>query len=179
MLTSAIGFSGEHFHSLDEKKRLTVPARWRQAVFGPSGRPGKGTKGEAAAPGLEANGGAAVAEEECFLAMPNPNGSITVHPPSAVVRLKEKLANVSMGDSRSLRVMQAIFGKSEFLRFDTQGRFTLPEVLLKHAGLEKESVLVGMVANFHIWNPERHRAYVGEADLSPEELGAVLRELNL
>ncbi len=179
MFSSATGFSGEHFHSLDEKKRLTVPAKWRQAVFGPKGRPGKATKGDSGEPPSETGSGSFVPEEECFLAMPNPNGSITVHPPVAVLRLKERLGDVSMGDSRSLQVMQIIFGKSEFLKFDTQGRFTLPEVLLNHADLQKEAVLVGMVANFHIWSPPRHRQHVAEAALSNEELSAVLRELNL
>ncbi|MGF1449927.1 MAG: division/cell wall cluster transcriptional repressor MraZ [Opitutales bacterium] len=179
MFATATGFSGEHFHSLDEKKRLTVPARWRQAVFGAKGRPGKATKGEAGETAGETNRGGVVPEEDCFLAMPNPNGSITVHPPGAVLRLKERLADVSMGDTRSLQVMQIIFGRSEFLKFDSQGRFMLPEVLLKHADLQKEAVLVGMVANFHIWSPQRHREQLAEATLSSEELSATLRELKL
>jgi MraZ protein len=171
------GFSGEHFHSLDEKKRLTVPARWRNSVL-PKKR--KGAGGDADAPGEAAGSPTGPAEEEqSFLAMPNPNGSITVHPPQAVARLKERLSEVSMGDSQSQRVLHAIFAKSEFLKFDAQGRFTLPESLLGHAGLTREAVLVGTVVQFHIWEPARYKATMVEAAPSQEEIAATLRELRL
>ena len=38
---------------------------------------------------------------------------------------------------------------------DSQGRIALTEGLLRHAGIEKEAVLVGVLTRFEIWSPNR------------------------
>jgi division/cell wall cluster transcriptional repressor MraZ len=118
---------------LDEKNRLTIPAKWRF----------RGDEGDSA-----------------YLALPNPNGSITVYPPKMVEAIELKIQNVSMlGDSADVATISNIFGGGEHFGCDKQGRFGLSEGLRQHAGLKlnEEAVLVGTVTVFHIWTPERHK----------------------
>jgi MraZ protein len=122
-------YVGTFRHSLDAKNRLTVPAKWRF-------------------PGDDAEGS--------YLALPNPNGSITVYPPKMTAALEEKVANVSMlADKDELAALINLFATGDRFGCDAQGRIGLPEGLKAHAGLDKEAVLVGTITTFHIWTPAR------------------------
>ena len=47
-----------------------------------------------------------------------------------------------------------IFGDAKRFAFDSTGRITLTEKLLKHAQITTEAVFVGKGRKFQIWNPE-------------------------
>lgn len=122
-------YVGTFRHSLDAKNRLTVPSKWRFP----------GDDGEAS-----------------YLALPNPNGSITVYPPRMTAVLEERVGKVSMlGDKDELAVLINLFATGDRFGCDAQGRIGVSEALKRYAGVDKETVLVGTVTTFHIWSPER------------------------
>lgn len=47
----------------------------------------------------------------------------------------------------------AIFGASHQLSFDGEGRISLPEDLMVHAGITEQLVFVGLGQQFRIWEP--------------------------
>ena len=153
MDNNAHGFYvGEYRHALDAKNRLTVPSKWRF----------KGDESDTA-----------------YLALPNPNGSITVYPPEQVQRLKAKIAEVSMlGDPVRVRAITRIFADGYQFGPDRQGRIGLTEKLVRHAGIEKEAVLAGLVNTFTIWNPQRYQRYI-QAEEDSASLAATLKDLGL
>lgn len=145
-------YVGEYRHALDAKNRLTVPSKWRFS----------GDESDTA-----------------YLGLPNPNGSITVYPPEQVQKLKAKISEVSMlGDNAAVRRLTLMFTVGDQFGPDKQGRIALPEKLVKHAGIKKESVLTGLVNTFSIWNPERYEQYIS-AEEDPAALAAALKELGL
>jgi len=145
-------YVGEFRHALDAKNRLTVPSKWRF----------NGDESDTA-----------------YLALPNPNGSVTVYPPEQVQRLKAKIAEVSMlGDPVRVRALTRIFSDGCQFGPDKQGRIGLPEKLVKHAGIAKEAVLAGLVNTFTIWSPERYERYL-KAEEDSAALAATLKDLGL
>jgi len=146
-------YVGTFRHSLDAKNRLTVPAKWRF-------------------PGDDAEGS--------YLALPNPNGSITVYPPKMTAALEEKVGNVSMlADKDELHALINLFATGDRFGCDAQGRIGVPEDLKSYAGLLKEVVLVGTITTFHIWSPER---FAGIRPTTPGKLNfdpAILRKYGL
>jgi|GEM_PF-80758 len=59
----------------------------------------------------------------------------------------------------------AIFADAVTLRFDKDGRISLPEPLIEHAKLSNEVAFVGRGATFQVWNPknfEQHQKKVRE-----------------
>lgn len=148
-----IFYVGEFRHSLDAKNRLTVPAKWRF----------DGDEGDTS-----------------YLALPNPNGSITVYPPKMIEHLEEKITSVHMlGDPNKVRALTRIFSRAERFGCDKQGRINLTEKLIKHAGIAKEAVLAGLFTTFHIWSPERFTEHNGDEEgINPED-SAILSELGL
>ncbi|NRA73769.1 MAG: cell division/cell wall cluster transcriptional repressor MraZ [Rickettsiales bacterium] len=52
-----------------------------------------------------------------------------------------------------------ILGGSVKLPFDSEGRVTLPDSLIKFANLQKEACFVGKGQTFEIWNPEEYQQH--------------------
>jgi MraZ protein len=57
----------------------------------------------------------------------------------------------------------ALYGTSETLKIDTEGRVILSEALKEHAGITDQVSFVGLGHKFQIWEPGRFRAQLAEA----------------
>jgi len=124
-------FVGEFRHSIDAKGRLTIPSQWR----------------------IQQDG-----EQEVFLALPNPDGYITVYPPEMIAQLKERVSKISMADKDGQAALTAIMAMAHSFSADKQGRINLNERLLAHGGIQKEAVLLGKVTSFSIYSPQVYEA---------------------
>jgi len=61
------------------------------------------------------------------------------------------------------QLLLALYGTSETLKLDAEGRTILPERLKEHAGIAEAVAFVGLGHKFQIWEPERFRAHLAEA----------------
>jgi len=120
-------FVGTFRHSVDEKKRLAIPAKWRAAAKG--------------------------AQE--FYVLPLPNNHLVALPESAMDKMLERVDDISIGEYERRNVLRLITGDAHGTPCDSQGRILLTEELMKHAGIENEAVLVGVLKGFEIWSPAR------------------------
>jgi MraZ protein len=122
-----IFYAGEFRHAIDEKNRITIPARWR--------RDG--------------------AEE--FLILPEANYQfLVVMSPEEFSRMSaavESDANVSARDRRIF--FRQLHSRAQHGGADRQGRLVLPEELCQKVGLKGEVALVGGRGRFEIWNLPR------------------------
>src|SRR6266513_5744945 len=122
-------YAGEFRHSIDEKNRVTIPARWR--------RDG--------------------AEEFIILAEAN-HQFLVVMPPEEFSRLNlavESDPNVSARDRRVF--FRQLHSRAQHGAADRQGRLLLPEDLCKKVGLKSEVALDGGRGRFESWNLQRRK----------------------
>jgi MraZ protein len=117
-------FLGQYRHSIDDKGRLTVPARYRELL----------DAGAIVTQGFERN--LMVLTEAGFAAM------------TAQVTRK----SVTDPTARDLR--RLLFASADRVAPDTNGRILIPAFLRQQNGLEGEAVLVGVGDFFEIWTPE-------------------------
>jgi len=132
---------GEHEHTIDDKNRLTLPAKFRQAF----------ADGLVLARGIE----------DCLSAYPRSEWAATV-----ASRLQE-LDPLS----REGRLMQRFFfsGAAE-AELDKQGRVMIPAPLAEHAGLGKEVVVAGIRDHLEIWDRAAWREHLHEIEGSAEDV---------
>ncbi len=69
---------------------------------------------------------------------------------------------------------KALYGTSETIKLDSEGRVVLTEPLKSHAGISDAATFVGLGNKFQIWEPGRFRAELAEAT---ETVRALKREL--
>ncbi len=68
----------------------------------------------------------------------------------------------------------ALFGTSEVLTIDQDGRIILSQKLRDHAGLSSHITFVGLGDKFQIWEPERFEAHLAEARTKVRDLRKLL-----
>ena len=142
-------YTGLFRHTADDKGRLTIPSAWRHAH----------------------------AESDTFLATPHPDGYIAVLPPAEVEKLHEKISAMKLSDAGAQAFAARFFSQTQSFSFDKAGRIGLTGDLLKHAGIEKDAVLVGSLTKFNIYSPARWQQE--EARTAGENFGDLMRRLDI
>jgi len=122
-------YAGEFRHLIDEKNRITIPARWRRR------------------------------DTEEFIILPEAKSEfLLVMSPEEFSRMSaaaEADPNVSARDRRIF--FRQLHARAQHGASDKQGRLVLPEELCKRIGLKGEVVLVGGRGRFEIWNLQRRK----------------------
>ena len=122
-------FTGEYRHTVDEKGRLAVPARFRAQLAD----------------------GAVVARwlDECLAIFPKP----------AWEDLATKVRGLPITDAGARNFQRYLFAGAFEAELDRQGRVLVPQGLRQFAGLGGEAVVVGLVDHAEIWAPSRWEDY--------------------
>ncbi len=144
-------FLGEYTHSLDEKGRLTLPARWREQL----GLSVVITRGL----------------DQCLFVFPADKFE-------SIAREIDQLG-FSKSDARALS--RHLFAKATDVEPDKQGRIILTPALREFAGIENEAVIVGVNNRIEIWNPHRYTeadaAIESDVGAVSERMGDVLQRV--
>lgn len=137
LITTMVGiFIGFYSHSLDSKRRLTIPLEWRQQVGVPEG----------------------------LFIIPLHEKCLYVLPAREVVRRLSAKRGRSIADFEGAEADRVIGSSSELISWDSQGRIRIRDELLAHADLADQVALVGAIERFELWNPkawDKHRAASG------------------
>jgi MraZ protein len=122
-------FTGEYRHSVDDKGRIAVPARFRAQLAG----------------------GAVVSQwmDAC----------LAIHTRDGWDALAAKLAALPITDGNARQFQRFIFANAFEAELDRQGRVVVPSYLRDVAGLVHEAVIVGSRDHAEIWAPDRWDAY--------------------
>ena len=123
---------------LDAKGRVSIPATYR-AVLARDGFEGLYCYPALDQPAIDAGGNALLAEIDVL---------ITGYPPYS--------------DEREAFTL-SLYGTSETLKIDGEGRVILSDALKNHAGITEAIAFVGLGHKFQIWEPGRFRAQLAEA----------------
>ena len=142
-------FVGEYRHNLDEKGRLTIPSSWRPDLSDPA--------------------------LNLFLALPSPEGYITVYPPKKIAQLEESIAQISLGDREGQQAVEELMACAHSFSCDKQGRINLNEKLINHADLEKSVVLLGEASKFMIYDEAFYDQLMAD-DEDTEELADIAKD---
>lgn len=132
---------GEYEHTIDEKGRLTLPAKFRQALAG----------GVVLTRGLDA--------------------CVYTYPADDWRKLVESRLAPLDPLNREARVMERFFfsGATE-VHPDRQGRVMIPQALIEHAGLGREVVVAGVRDRLEIWDRAAWREQLKEVKGSAEDV---------
>ena len=98
---------------------------------------------------------------------------LAVYPQSTWDRFTEKFASLPMSQSK---VMRPLFANAVKCEPDSQGRIVIPQKLRKSAGLEKETVIIGVHDRAEIWSAAAWAAQE-EDEMTPEKMAACMTKL--
>ena len=138
-------FTGSAEHTLDDKGRLVVPARFRERL----------------GPGF-------------FLTIADPDPCLALYPASTWAEFCAKLDAAPVKDHRYRTFVRHLFAHTDEANVDAQGRLVLPGPLRAYAGIEKDVVAIGSLTRVELWAKDRYARHLRERGDVPDlasELG--------
>ncbi|MBC6441334.1 MAG: division/cell wall cluster transcriptional repressor MraZ [Rhodospirillales bacterium] len=147
-------FVGTHINKIDRKGRVSVPAQFRASF------------GEAISAGA--------------FAMRSISGAqaLDVFTPDAFAQLAASIENPFAEEHEDFT--NAIFGASQHLSFDAEGRTMLPDVFRAFAGVTDQVCFIGRGNYFQMWEPQAGLAQQEEAfERAIQNRGAIRLRLSV
>jgi MraZ protein len=132
---------GEYAHTIDDKNRLTLPARFRQAF----------------ADGIVLTRGM----EGCINAYARADWDGLV---------QRRLASLDPLSREARQMRRFFFAGATDGELDKQGRIMIPPALITHAGLRREAVVAGLHDHLEIWDRAAWREQLAEVEGSAEHV---------
>ena len=142
-------FLGEYQYSIDDKKRLALPVKFRLAL----GKKAVITRGL----------------DNCLILYPMKDWQIEAE--------KYSKLPVSQADARGFaRIMLA--GAME-VSIDALGRILMPDYLKEYAGLSKKTIIAGLFNRIEIWDEVKWNAYKEQTEKEAGNIAERLKELGV
>jgi len=116
-------FLGQYQHALDEKGRLTIPARFRELLDG----------GAYLTQGLD----------QCLVVMTSASFAQTM----------ANLSAMNMADPNARLLRRVILSNAYPIEIDKAGRMLVPQQLREFARLDGEAIVAGQGDYFEVWSP--------------------------
>lgn len=142
-------FIGEYKHSIDEKGRLAIPAKFREDL----------ASGAVVTRGLDA--------------------SLFLFPKEEWGKLAEKLASLPLGQSNSRAFARLMLAGAMDVEVDKQGRIVLPEYLRQYAGMDKSVVVAGLYTRLELWDADKWEVYKRTTEADAGAIAEKLGELGV
>lgn len=124
-------FVGEYEYTLDEKNRLSIPAKLRKVI--------------------SQNGGPALVisrEQKYYL---------KIYPYTIwKERVANKVMNLPHSSAEANRLRRAIGRHTVDASLDNQGRIVIPPECCAHVGIDKKIRIIGAMDTLQLWDPETH-----------------------
>ena len=143
-------FLGQYEHTLDDKGRITLPARFRQLL------------------------------ERGVVITRGPDRCLLVFTSDKWEQIADKLdGSLSLAGKDSRLFTRLMFSSAIDDVPDKQGRVHIPDYLLRFAGIESEVVIVGMNSRLEIWSRERWVEQDAYLEEHPEEIAEHFASLSI
>jgi len=141
-------FMGEYQHSIDEKGRIIIPAKFRDAL----GSHFVVTRGM----------------EQCLF----------VYPPEEWTLMEQKMKSLPLMKSEARAFTRFFFSGATECELDKQGRANLPNTLVDHAKLTKDCVVIGVSTRVEIWSKSIWDDYSRQSEQSFNDIAEKLVDFN-
>ena len=140
---------GEFEHSLDAKGRLIMPAKLRESIG------------------------------DTFVVTKGLDGCLFAFSITEWTNFEEKLKSLPLSNKNSREFVRFFLSGATECEIDKQGRFLIPNNLRETAGLEKETVIIGVGTRIEIWDKEKWKKYNDSENMSVEDIAENMTMLGI
>ncbi|MDP2664626.1 MAG: division/cell wall cluster transcriptional repressor MraZ [bacterium] len=142
-------FIGEYTYSIDEKKRLAVPLKFRELL----GKKAVITRGL----------------DQCLFLYPMKEWEL----------LAERISKLPLAQADARGFGRLMLTGAMEVSFDNLGRILVPDFLKTYASLGKRVVVAGLYNRVEIWDEKKWTDYKQKAEQEAGDMAERLKELNL
>jgi len=138
---------GEYRYSIDDKKRVSIPARWQTEL----GKKAIVTRGL--------------------------DGCLFLYSQKEWKKLVDKISKLPLGQRDSRGFQRMMLSGAMEVSIDSLGRILIPDYLKKYADLKKKVVIVGLYNHIEIWDETRWEEYQSRSEKEVGDMAERLSQL--
>ena len=139
-------FRGNYTYSIDNKGRISVPAKLRKHVTG------------------EAN--------DTFIMTRGTATCIDIYPMDQWQKVEDKLLQLNSFNPEEALFKRMISQYATDGTLDSQSRILIPQSLLDYAKIDKEVLILGAMEKIEVWNPKVYEEYINQTGQTYEQIAA-------
>lgn len=143
-------FRGRFEHTIDEKGRLAVPARFRDLVL--------------------------AGAESATLVITNSEHCLAAYPLNEWERLEKKVAELPQFDPKIAAFKRIFIGCAQECSIDRSGRVLIPADLRRDAKIDQSCVIIGQITKFEVWSASRWESMFAQVSDQFSTISAALGE---
>jgi MraZ protein len=147
-------FRGRYEHTIDNKGRVSLPARFREIV---SSR----------------------YSEDRLIVTSFIEPCLIAYPVAEWQLVEDRFRNLAHFDPKVLRLKRVLISGAHECQIDSNGRVLIPPILRDYAKLEREVVWTGMVERIELWSKETWERVSEEDRGQLPNMGDVLGQIGL
>lgn len=140
---------GTFQHSLDDKNRIRLPAKFREKL-----------------------------DSDEYLLMPGTDGCIFLYSTKDEQKLVKAIEDYESFDPEQAEKVRRLTEFAATVNPDTQGRFMIPNDLLEIGGIKKDVRIIGSVSKVEIWSEERYMARRSKQDNSAQAFNNLYKDVH-
>jgi len=122
-----ISFTGEFRNTIDQKNRLSIPAKYRKAL--------------------------SPVNDSTFVLTRGFDQCLILYPLDEWKKVEGQLGSLSSIKVRHRNFVRSIVRCAIHVKYDSQGRIAIPENLLEYAKIDGNVAVIGMIKKIEIWSP--------------------------
>lgn len=142
-------FIGEYQHSIDPKKRLAVPSKFRSEL------------------------------KNKLVVTRGLDKCLFVYPMKVWEELAGKLGTLPVGESATRSFIRLMLAGAVDVEADKQGRILIPDFLKAYAGLKRNVIVAGVYNRLEIWDEKKWSDYKKNAEKNTDEIAEQLGKLGV
>lgn len=142
-------FIGEYFHTIDSKKRLAIPSKYRKEL----GKKAVVTRGL----------------DNCLV----------IYPTKEWENLAKKLGSLPDTQIDARKFSRIMLSGAMDVNLDNLGRVLIPDYLKNYASLKKNIVICGRFNRLEIWDENKWQDYKTKTEMAVGDIAEGLKELGL
>ncbi len=140
---------GEYNHNIDEKGRVSVPAKFRDDL---------GTS---------------------FIVTKGLDNCLFAYSKEEWTKFEEKLKTLPLTNPNARNFIRFFFSGATECEIDKQGRINIPQNLREYAKLGKEVSVIGVSTRVEIWDREKWNNYTSEENMDVDEIASHMSDLGI
>ena len=122
-----ISFTGEFRNTIDQKNRLSIPAKYRKAL--------------------------SPVNDNTFVLTRGFDQCLILYPLDEWKKVEGQLGSLSSIKVRHRNFVRSIVRCAIHVKYDSQGRIAIPENLIQYAKIDGNVTVIGMIKKIEIWSP--------------------------
>ena len=139
-----MSFTGEFYNTIDQKKRLSIPVKYRKSLNR--------------------------ANNKTFVLTRGFDTCLFLYPLDEWKLVENQLSSLSSIRGKHRNFIRSIVRYANYVKYDSQGRIQIPEALLDYANIKKNITVIGVIKKIELWdqstlnNHEKQKDFLSDED---------------